>query len=173
MAGDIMGCIYNEKTGQIVPDCQVNLSGPGSVTTIKDGSSGCYEFRVGGKPGTYTILFSLPNGYSSGTCGPIGPSFAPFGSPPPCNGTGDVCELGASANAGFLASAECPDNPFFFTFELQAGDPAVVNNNLPLRRPTVPPVPAPTASWWGLAALVLVLGVLGTLAVRRDHVPGR
>jgi hypothetical protein len=167
IAGDINGCIYDEQTGKIIPDGQVSVSGPGSVVIIEDGSAGCYEFRVESKPGTYTVLFIPPDGYTAGTCAPAAPSFAPVGAPPPCNGTSQICELGTSANGGFLESAACPDNPFFFTFELENGDPVVLNNNLPLQRLRVPEVPAPTASPWGIAVLILVLGALGIFAVRR------
>ncbi len=139
-AFDPTGYIYDAVTGEIVPGGQVAVSGPGAVTLILDGTDGQYVFETDGTPGTYTVSFMPPAGYLAAAIRPAESStFDPTGIPDPAS-------LGAGENPaapGFLTTADAGNNPYFLTFELQAGDPRVINNNLPVVRQD-----SPTFTYW-------------------------
>jgi len=95
--------------------------------------------------------------------------------PPPFDPTGGlnptVLGNGENGTTGFLTSNAC--TPYYLSFDLEAQDPIIFNNNFPL----LPPMPVGgiivpvnklelLAPWMGLAALA-GLAALGVALVRR------
>jgi len=85
-----------------------------------------------GVPGTYTINYTHPNGFPlSATCLPQPGSFDATGSDggPSDNGpTGDgEVTFGVDTLMGqsILSDTTCSLNPFYLSFDLEAGDPLV------------------------------------------------
>jgi len=161
---DPQGYFYCEDTGAILTGGSVAVSGPGMVSVIDDGASGSYFFVTDGTPGTYSLLVTPPPGaMPSLSCLDQG-VLDPTGMPDPLILGAD--EVGAS---GFLASRDCLDNPYYLTFDLEAGDPLILNNNIPFAACTVPPTEIPTASEWGLILLGALLALAGTaFLIRRS-----
>ena len=130
---DPTGYLYDGDTGEIISGGSIEVIGPGDVTIVEDGSEGYYQFTTDGTPGTYTMDVTVPSGYAlSGVCRQGDPpAFDPTGEPEPVN-------LGNSeyADSGFLTSTVC--TKFYLSFELEAGDPIIINNNLPLERLPLP-----------------------------------
>ena len=125
---DPTGYIYDESTGEILTGGLVQASGPGVVTFVENGSAGYYEFYTDGTPGTYTIQVTAPPGYLiSSTC--------TSSDPPPYDPTGQsnpvVLGNGENASTGYLTSTDC--TPYYYTFNLEEGDPYVFNNNFPMQ----------------------------------------
>jgi uncharacterized repeat protein (TIGR01451 family) len=148
VVSDPIGFIYDEDTGQILAGGKISVTGPGAVTILHDGSEGFYQFSTDGTPGVYTITLTPPSNYSLSTkCLPKDPPpFDPTGLPDPVVlGNGED-----PANPGFLTSNACTD--YYFTFNLEPGDPAIQNNNFPLKRltPPSPPVGGDPPIWGDL-----------------------
>lgn len=125
---DPSGYIYAETTGEILSGGSIQVSGPGAITILYDGSTGYYEFYTDGTAGTYTVTVTPPPGYQlSTTC--------TSSDPPPIDPTGQSNPLvlgnGENGSTGFLTSADC--TPYYFTFNLESGDPFIINNNYPMR----------------------------------------
>jgi len=130
---DPTGYFYDEANGEIISGGLVAASGPGAITTFETGASGYYQFSTDGTAGTYTLTVTLPPGYAwSDVC--------LQGDPPPYDPTGnpdpDVLGAGENGSTGFLTSNAC--TAFYLTFDLEAGDPFIFNNNLALRRLPLP-----------------------------------
>jgi hypothetical protein len=125
---DPAGYLYNEDTGEIVAGGLVDAAGPGQILIVNDGSTGEYSFFTDGTPGLYTITLTVPSGYElSTTCLPQNPpAYDPTGQSNPVS-------LGNSENGatGFLTSSAC--TPFYYTFDLEVGDPFIFDNNFPLK----------------------------------------
>ena len=153
---DPQGYFYCEDTGKIVPGGLIDVVGPGTVTIFDDGSSGRYAFLTDGTPGTYSLVVTPPDVY------PLSTECPDLGILDP-TGFSNPLVLGSSeqGDSGFLGSKLCGDNPFFLTFELEPGDPFILDNNIPLGFCAVPPTEVPTASGWGLLVLFLLLGLAG------------
>ena len=130
---DPTGYFYNEATGEIISGGLVSVSGPGAITTFQTGASGYYQFTTDGTPGTYTLAVTLPPGYDwSDTClQDDPPAYDPTGNPNP-----DVLGAGEDGSTGYLTSNAC--TPFYITLDLAAGDPFIINNNLPLQERPLP-----------------------------------
>ncbi|MCG8455148.1 MAG: hypothetical protein MI919_02635 [Holophagales bacterium] len=158
---DPQGYFYCEDTGEILPGGSIDVSGPGLVTIFEDGSSGRFTFFTDGTPGQYTLLVTPPASYPlSDTCLDLG-VLDPTGQPNPyLLGSEEVLDT------GFLGSSDCADNPFYLVFELEAGDPPILANNIPLQACRIPVTEIPTASETGLALLFLLLGWLGIAMLR-------
>lgn len=161
---DPQGYIYCEDSGQILPGGSVDVMGPGAVTIFEDGATGRYAFITDGTPGSYTLLVTPPASSTlSTTCLDLG-VLDPTGLPDPVAlGAG---ELGSS---GFLGAAECAANPFYLTFDLEPGDPFIINNNIPMASCQVVPTEIPTASTWGMLMLAVLLAVTGAAILVRRH----
>ncbi|MCR9098370.1 MAG: HYR domain-containing protein, partial [bacterium] len=120
---DPQGFIYCENTGEIITGGTVEVSGPGNVTMIADGSTGFYQWFVDAS-GTYTMTLTTPTGYGISTA---------------CTDSGQldpdpgITIVGSSEEAmsGLMEDASCGANPFYMEFVLSPGD-LVLNNNLPL-----------------------------------------
>jgi len=131
---DPTGYLYDEATGEIISGGLVSASGPGAITTIQTGASGYYQFTTDGTPGTYTLTVSLPPGYDWSDACLRGdpPAYDPTGNPDP-----DVLGAGEDGATGYLTSNAC--TAFYLALDLAAGDPFIINNNLPLQ---VRPLPS-------------------------------
>ncbi len=142
-AFDPTGYLYDAVTGEIIAGGQVAVSGPGAVTLVIDGSGGQYVFETDGTPGTYSLLLTPPPGYIAAPLRPAQPTaLDPTGMPAPT-------AVGAGENPaapGTLSDSSALANPYHLTFNLAAGDPLVINNNLPLVR-----ADAPTFAYWSAA----------------------
>ena len=125
---DPTGYLYDEDTGQILTGGFVTVTGPGNIHVTADGSTGYYQFFSDGTPGTYTMAVTPPPGYVPSTaCLPQ--------DPPPFDPTGGANPIilgsGENGSTGFLSSNAC--TAFYYTLDLAAGDPFIVNNNFPFR----------------------------------------
>ena len=171
---DPTGYFYDETTGQIIPGGQIAVTGPGLITILQDGSGGFYQFTTDGTAGTYTIQVTLPRRHVwSSTClRQDPPPFDPTGGPNPT-----VLGNGENDATGFLTSNAC--TPYYLSFDLEAEDPFIFNNNFPLRY--VPPVPVGgyivpvnklglLAPWMGLVSLAGLAGVGVALVGRRKGI---
>jgi len=130
---DPTGYLFDEDSAEIVSGGSIEVTGPGDITIVEDGSEGYYQFITDGTPGTYTLDVTVPSGYAlSGVClqgDP--PAYDPTGEPEPVNlGNGE------NADTGFLTSNAC--TTFYLSFDLEAGDPNIINNNIPLERLPLP-----------------------------------
>ena len=153
---DPQGYLYCEATGEILPGGQIGVVGPGVVNIIEDGSTGRYMFLTDGTPGTYTLLVTPPAAYPMSTeCSDMG-ILDPTGAPDPL-----MLGAGEDGTSGFLTSQDCAANPYYLTFELEPGDPFIINNNIPLGFCEIPVVEVPTLSEWSMVVLVLLLGLAG------------
>ena len=130
---DPTGYFYDEADGEIINGGEVSVSGPGVVTIVQNGSGGYYQFVTDGTAGTYTLAVTIPPGYDES-------SVCLQGDPPPFDPTGltepVVLGNGENANTGYLTSNAC--TIFYLTFDLAAGDPTIINNNIPLRARPLP-----------------------------------
>ncbi|HHM20439.1 MAG TPA: DUF11 domain-containing protein, partial [Bacteroidetes bacterium] len=126
---DPTGYIYCDKTGLLLKGGTISVEGPGEVFIISDGSMGYYEFFTDGTAGTYTLTYHHPDGYAmSGRCLPQSGALDPTGL-----GTEVVLGAGADPTWTFLSDTTCAANPYYYSFELEPGDPPVFNNNLPFQ----------------------------------------
>lgn len=165
---DPTGYFYDEATGEIISGGLVSASGPGAITTYETGATGSYRFSTDGTAGTYTLAVTLPPGYEwSDTClRDDPPAYDPTGNPDP-----DVLGAGEDGTTGFLTSNTC--RSFYLTLDLAAGDPFLINNNLPLKALPLPatgfvpgrvseiPAQPAEASYQNLGGLWLELPSLG------------
>ena len=136
---DPTGYFYCEEDGRILSGGRITVRGGGAsqtgvgttgpITVVEDGSTGFFQFFATAA-GTYTLELTYP---------PVGdPSTARVS-----GGTVDVttllpanpASLGSNefGATGVLADFSAGANPFFTAFEVEAGDPYVVNNNIPVR----------------------------------------
>jgi hypothetical protein len=157
---DPSGYLYDDHTGQILSGGRITVTGPTTVTLLHDGSEGFYQFLTAQPTGTYTIAVEPPLGYRlSPICRPQDPTpFDPSGGPNPT-----VLGHGESGTTGHLTPTAC--TPYYLTFELEPGDPSVLNNNVPLH--PMPPVGGATLApnRWGLAAVEVNLALLTVIVV--------
>jgi hypothetical protein len=130
-AVDPSGYLYDVADGRIVPGGSISVAGPGA-DVLMDGSNGQYMFiATNNAPGTYTISVTPPPDYVLDLTRPAQPgSFDPTGGP-------DPTVLGSYESVttpGFLVNYSAASNTYYYTFDLQPGDPPVINNNFPLKR---------------------------------------
>jgi len=117
--------VMNLATGGV----QTGLGRSNNIAILQDGSDGFFQFTVNAA-GTYRLIPSYP-----GTGVPSTTRLANAGAldltgflpaDPAVLGSG---EFGAT---GQLADSSAAANPFYLDFEIEAGDPSIFNNNLPL-----------------------------------------
>ena len=132
---DPAGYFYDETTGEIISGGLVSVNGPGTINLTDDGSAtGFYQWFIDGTPGTYIMNITPPPGYGlSSTCVKQDPL--------PLDPTGGVnpTVIGNyedGGNPGFLTSNNCTS--FYLSFDLAAGDPFIINNNIPLTSISTP-----------------------------------
>jgi large repetitive protein len=130
---DPTGTFYCEDDGRILSGGSISVvrvgggGAPGAINLVRDGSTGLYQFFVT-ETGTYQLVITYPPGTvasptrtSLGTLdlAPLIPNVVSIGS----------SEAGSSGNlANFAAGA----NPWYDAFVIEAGDPFVINNNIPV-----------------------------------------
>lgn len=124
---DPTGYFYDRHDGKIISGGLVSVDGPGVVTIVENGENGFYQFTTDGTAGIYTMTVSLPPGYTwSKTClQQDPPAFDPTGETEPV-----VLGNGEDGDTGYLTSNAC--TTFYLSFDLDAEDPVIFNNNLPL-----------------------------------------
>jgi large repetitive protein len=130
---DPTGTFYCEDDGRILSGGSISVvrvgggGAPGAINLVRDGSTGLYQFFVT-ESGTYQLLITYPPGTvasptrsSLGTLdlAPLVPNVVSIGS----------SEAGAS---GRLANFAAGANPWYDAFVIDAGDPFVINNNIPV-----------------------------------------
>ncbi len=129
---DPTGYLYCENTGEIVTGGIINVTGPGQVYIVSDGSTGYYEFYTDGTPGVYELSYNPPSGFAfSQNC------TAQAGAIDPTGMAGPVV-LGSDTANLMLIDFGCQANPFYLSFNLEPGDPFIFNNNIPLVCPISP-----------------------------------
>jgi len=114
------------NTGTITIDIRID-----NITIVQDGSDGFFQFYVT-QTGRYTLTPTYPT------------SGVPSTDRPVQNVALDVTSL-LPGNPGILGSSEFGDtgriadftraanDPYYFEFDIEAGDPAVLMNNIPLK----------------------------------------
>jgi large repetitive protein len=131
---DPTGVFYCEDNGQILPGGSIRLvqvGGSGaSINVVRNGSDGQYQFFVT-ETGTYRLEITYPPGTSASTIRPSSGTLD-LGSRLPTN----PISVGSSqaGSTGFLANFAFGANPWFDTFQIDAGDPYIINNNIPVRQ---------------------------------------
>ena len=136
---DPTGYFYCEDNGQILAGGQISVQGPlgtqvgvgssNNITIVRDGADGQFIFFVS-RPGTYRLLASYPpSGEPSTTRLSSGALDATSLLPanPASLGSG---EFGTTRRLGDFSSGA---NTFYTTFTFEAGDPFIINNNLPMQ----------------------------------------
>ena len=130
---DPTGAFYCEDDGRVLSGGSVSVvrvgdgGAPGAINLVRDGSTGLYQFFVT-ENGTYQLVITYPPGtvasptrLSLGTldAAPLVPNVLSVGS----------SEAGAS---GRLANFAAGANPWYDAFLIEAGDPFIINNNIPV-----------------------------------------
>jgi len=127
---DPTGWIYRETDGLIIPGGSIQVIGPGPVTILHNASSGYYQWTVQ-VPGVYTMFYTPPAGYAMSTsCLPQASTYDPN----PNNNPNIVGQGTKNGTTNYLSDWMCSHNPYYFSFDLQIGDPIVINNNIPLQQ---------------------------------------
>lgn len=122
-----MGYLYNYINGEIFLGATINVSGPGHVTMIDDGTNGYYKWDYDGTPGIYTMSVTYPAGWDQSVpCSETTPAFDPTGSPNPVI----LGNYEDSSNPGYLTSDTC--TTYYLNFNFEANDPVILNNNIPV-----------------------------------------
>ena len=144
---DPTGYFYCEENGAILPGGGITVTGAAgsnnavglanNINIVQDGSTGYFQFYVT-EPGLYTMTPTYPPGGE--------PSTDRLASADPLDvstRTDNPAILGASefANNGVIADfSEEVNSPFYFAFDIEAGDPSVFMNNIPLQSCGVPQI---------------------------------
>ena len=145
---DPTGYFYCEENGQILPGGGISVSGPAgtnaaigtanNIVIVEDGSNGFFQFFVTA-PGRYTMTPTYPTTGVPSTARPVQNVALDATSLLPNN----PAILGSSevGNTGVVADASAAANtPFYFEFDFEAGDPAVLMNNIPLKHCGTPEI---------------------------------
>lgn len=145
---DPTGYFYCQENGAILTGGRIAVVGPSGrndaigtrngITIVSDGSSGFYQFFVSA-PGRYVIEPTYPQTGQPSEDRLVSSEAFDVSTGLPSNpiilGSGEV------GSSGQLADASAAANPvFYFSFDIEAGDPAVFFNNIPLQSCGVPGV---------------------------------
>jgi len=138
---DPTGYFYCEENGQILSGGGILVTGPNGsnssigtandIVIVEDGSNGFFQFYVTA-PGTYTLTPTYPTSGVPSTDRLVSGTALDLTSLLPSNpGLLGSSEFG---NTGVLADfSETVNTPFYFEFDIEAGDPSVFMNNIPLQ----------------------------------------
>ena len=149
---DPQGYFYCQENGAILSGGQVQVSGPASVTMIENGAPGYYQWFVT-TPGTYTMTYTSPIGATPSTSRNPSGVLDPTGNPNPYSiGSSEYGATGVIAD--FTAGA----NPYYLVFEIEAGDPWIINNNIPFINCSTLPVTGTDIYLYIIIGLVLLTG---------------
>lgn len=147
---DPTGYLYCEDDGRVLAGglisvtnltsggTQTGIGTSNSITIVEDGSTGYYQFYVSA-PGTYRLVPTLPPGALASTTRISGGTLDVTSLLPANPGVLGAGEIGAT---GILNDFSAAANPFYTDFEIEAGDPSIFNNNLPIRLCGVPEITA-------------------------------
>lgn len=138
---DPTGYFYCEDDGRILSGGSISISRAGggsnssigtanNITIAQDGSGGYYQWWVD-LPGTYTMTVSYPPGTSASTTRLVNGSALDVTTLLPA----DPAFLGSTefGSTGYLADfTQAANQNFYFTFVIEAGDPNVMANNIPV-----------------------------------------
>ncbi|EPX79422.1 beta strand repeat-containing protein [Litoreibacter arenae] len=135
---DPTGYFYCEDDGRLLPGGSISVTGPAGTQTgvgfsnniriVQDGSTGQFVFFVT-RPGTYVLNATYPTlGQASTTRTTLGNLDATTLLP------ANPASLGGSevGNTNVLNDFTSGGNPFYTSFTFEAGDPFIINNNLPV-----------------------------------------
>lgn len=137
---DPTGYFYCQSDGSILPGglvtvtnlgtggSQVGVGASNDITIVRDGSDGFYQFHVTA-PGLYRLTYALPPGGVASTDRLPRPALDVTSYLPANPAVIGSSETGAT---GRLADFSAGANPFHVEFDIEAGDPSVFNNNIPL-----------------------------------------
>ena len=144
---DPTGYFYCEENGAIIPGGSISVNGPAgtnsavglsnNINIVQDGSNGFFQFYVT-EPGLYTVTPTYPEGGE--------PSTTRLAASEPLDvstRTDNPAILGTSevGSSGVIADfSEEANSPFYLSFDIEAGDPSVLLNNIPLQSCGVPNV---------------------------------
>ncbi len=144
---DPTGYFYCEENGAIIPGGSISVTGPAgtnsatgltnNINIVHDGTDGFFQFYVT-EPGLYTVTPTYPDGAE--------PSTTRLAATDPLDvstRTDNPAILGASevGSSGVIADfTEETNSPFYLSFDIEAGDPSVFLNNIPLQSCGVPNV---------------------------------
>jgi len=145
---DPTGYFYCEENGQILPGGGISVSGPAGINAavgtanniviVEDGSNGFFQFFVTA-PGHYTMTPTYPTMGVASTARPVQNVALDATSLLPTNpavlGSSEVGSTGELADASAAANT-----PFYFEFDFEAGDPAILLNNIPLKHCGTPEI---------------------------------
>ncbi|MCE6957817.1 hypothetical protein LAZ40_01940 [Cereibacter sphaeroides] len=136
---DPSGYFYCEDDGRILTGGSITVVGPtgsnsgvgtrNGITILHDGSEGFYEWHVD-RPGTYRLVPHYPEGAAPSTTR-LSAGEVDVSSLLPAN----PAVLGSTryGTDDRLADGSAAANPVFYTaFDIEAGDPTVMANNLPV-----------------------------------------
>jgi len=143
---DPTGYFFCEENGDILSGGGISVTGPAgtnasiglvnNISIVQDGSDGFFQFFVT-QPGRYTLTPTYPVSGIASTERLVQDTALDATSLLPAN----PAVLGSSefGDTGRLADASLNANPrFYFVFDIEAGDPAILMNNIPLRNCGVP-----------------------------------
>jgi uncharacterized repeat protein (TIGR01451 family) len=145
---DPTGYFYCQENGQILSGGSIAVSGPAgtnasigtanNITIVQDGSLGYFQFFAT-QPGRYTIVPTYPQSGVPSTDRIAESAALDVTSVLPANpavlgssefgATGRLADFSAAANA-----------PYYMSFDIEPGDPAVFMNNIPMSACGVPAV---------------------------------
>ncbi|MCD9149782.1 DUF7933 domain-containing protein [Pseudophaeobacter flagellatus] len=136
---DPQGYFYCEDDGRILSGGGITVTGPSGsnssvgisngINIVRDGSSGEFQWFAL-SPGSYSIAYSYPASGSASTTR-LSSGTLDVTSLLPAN----PAVLGSTevGSTGFLADASLAANPVFYdNFTIEAGDPDVLANNIPM-----------------------------------------
>jgi len=160
---DPTGYFYCEENGRILPGGAIMVTGPNGsnssigsandIVIVQDGSNGFFQFYVTAA-GNYTLTPTYPSSGVPSTDRLVETSALDVTSFLPSSpGILGSSEVGAT---GVLADFSAATNtPFYFEFDIEAGDPSVLMNNIPLQH-------------CGVSELSLAKSVVGEPVVNTD-----
>ena len=126
---DPAGWIYDETNGNIISGGTITVTPSTGVNIIENGSNGYYQFTVS-QSGDYTLSYSPPSGFNlSSICTAQSTRLDIEPTDPNPYVVGDGSKDGANNQ---MTNWVCGDNPYYWEFHLEIGDPIIINNNIPL-----------------------------------------
>ncbi|MBY6069020.1 DUF11 domain-containing protein [Leisingera aquaemixtae] len=137
---DPQGYFYCEDDGRILTGGSITVTGPSGsnssvgisndINIVRDGSSGEYQWFAL-RPGTYTVSYGYPSDGGAASSARLSSGSLDVTSLLPDN----PAVIGSTevGSTGYLADASLSANPAFYdTFVIEAGDPNVLANNIPM-----------------------------------------
>jgi hypothetical protein len=120
------GFVYDETTGEVLNDWQLEVSGPALATVAFEMADGAQRYTVQTDPiaGYYFLGFTAPDGYVKSTACEDQATFE--------QGGGGVVSLGSDAVALQLDDWSCAANPYHLTIYLDEDSPELRLNNIPV-----------------------------------------